>query len=211
MNCAPEGRESRETRPPCPATATPARPHKSGWNDKPSEAQERSGPWESGLDRPKGDVSGSVPARFPPFVVVVFVRFAVQLGSGIFGHGRTAKPAGPPAAREPARAADRSQKRREREACRTVCTALAPRRGAALGWGGWSGGSAALHHRLISYVPPARRGGGKGCAGRGNENVQTPARRTGVRRSGLAARRAPHGLESPRSAVPDYRRSAPQS
>ncbi len=29
-------------------------------------------------------------------------------------------------------------------------------------WGGGSGGSATLHHRLISYVPPARRGGKAG-------------------------------------------------
>ena len=42
--------------------------------------------------------------------------------------------------------------------------ALAPRRGARLGWGGGSGGSATLHHRLISYVPLARRGAEAGRA-----------------------------------------------
>ena len=51
---------------------------------------------------------------------------------------------------------------RTSERCRGGFTTLAPRRGAGPGWRDGSGGSATLHHRLISCVPPARRGGTAG-------------------------------------------------
>ena len=80
-----------------------------------------------------------------------------RLALATLHHGRTSRTAGNPVGvRRPG--AERGRVRRGGERCRRAFTALAPRRGTRLGWGGGSGGSAALHHRLISYVPPARRG-----------------------------------------------------
>ena len=43
-----------------------------------------------------------------------------------------------------------------------------------MGWCGGSGGSAALHHRLISYVPPARRVGAAGSERKFEAKKETP-------------------------------------
>ena len=68
-----------------------------------------------------------------------------------------------PSARAPAGRQSDGGSVGESEWSRGGSTPLAPRRGAAFGGGGWSGGSAVLHHRLISCVPPARRS--RGAAG----------------------------------------------
>ena len=69
---------------------------------------------------------------------------------------------------------------------RRAFAALAPRRGAGLGWGGGSGGSAALHHRLISYVPPARRGTKPAARGLADSRAPSAKRRARLLTSGSA-------------------------
>ena len=109
-----------------------------------------------------------------------------RLALATLHHGRTSRaPGNPVGVRRPG--AERGRVRRGGERCRRAFTALAPRRGARLGWGGGSGGSAALHHRLISYVPPARRGrGARNAAGTErkcpNSSLLRSERRRGRRR-----------------------------
>ena len=81
-----------------------------------------------------------------------------RLGTATLHKWQTDQPGCDPAGAR-RRVAERQRTRRGGEWCRRVFPPLAPRRGARWGRGGGSGGFAALHHRLISYVPLARRGG----------------------------------------------------